>query len=66
MVLTLNTNYFRGLRSISASNSALIVIDGSISTHAFDNLNPRDIESLNVLGATAALYGSLVGNGAIN
>ena len=58
----------RGLRSISQSNSALIVIDGSISTQgAFDDLNPRDIESLNVLkGATAAaLYGSLAGNGAI-
>jgi TonB-linked SusC/RagA family outer membrane protein len=58
----------RGLRSISQSNSALIVIDGSISTQgAFDDLNPRDIESLNILkGATAAtVYGSLAGNGAI-
>lgn len=58
----------RGLRSISQSNSALIVIDGSISNQgAFDDLNPRDIESLNVLkGATAAaLYGALAGNGAI-
>jgi TonB-linked SusC/RagA family outer membrane protein len=58
----------RGLRSISQNNSALIVIDGSISTQAaFDALNPRDIESLNVLkGATAAtLYGSQAGNGAI-
>ncbi len=58
----------RGLRSISQSNSALIVIDGSISTQgAFDDLNPRDIGSLNVLkGATAAaVYGSLAGNGAI-
>lgn len=58
----------RGLRSISQDNSALIVIDGSISTQgAFDDLNPNDIQSLNVLkGATAAaLYGSLAGNGAI-
>src|SRR5690606_38482237 len=58
----------RGLRSITQSNSALIVIDGSISTQgAFDQLNPNDIESLTTLkGATAAaLYGSKAGNGAL-
>ncbi|NNC51342.1 MAG: SusC/RagA family TonB-linked outer membrane protein [Flaviramulus sp.] len=58
----------RGLRSISQNNSALIVIDGSIASQgAFDDLNPNDIASLNVLkGATAAaLYGSDAGNGAI-
>ena len=58
----------RGLRSISQSNTALIVIDGSVASQgAFDDLNPNDIESLNVLkGATAAaLYGSRAGNGAI-
>jgi len=58
----------RGLRSITSNNSALIVIDGSIASQgAFDDLNPNDIESLNVLkGATAAaLYGSSAGNGAV-
>jgi TonB-linked SusC/RagA family outer membrane protein len=58
----------RGLRSISSSNTALIIIDGSIaSSGAFDALNPNDIESINVLkGATAAaLYGSLASNGAV-
>ncbi len=58
----------RGMRSITSSNTALIVIDGSIgSAGAFDDLNPNDIESMNILkGATAAaLYGSLAGNGAI-
>lgn len=58
----------RGLRSISGGNSALIVIDGSISTQgAFDALNPNDIEDLNILkGATAAvLYGSDAANGAV-
>jgi TonB-linked SusC/RagA family outer membrane protein len=58
----------RGFRSISASNQALIVIDGTIaSTAAFDDLNPNDIADLSVLkGATAAaLYGSRAGNGAI-
>ena len=58
----------RGLRSISSSNTALIIIDGSIATSgAFDALNPNDIENINVLkGATAAaLYGSLASNGAV-
>jgi len=58
----------RGLRSITASNSALIVIDGSISSPAaFDDLNPNDIGEISVLkGATAAaLYGSAAGNGAL-
>ena len=58
----------RGLRSISGNNSALIVIDGSIASEgAFNDLNPNDIASINVLkGATAAaLYGSEASNGAI-
>lgn len=58
----------RGLRSISQNNEALIVIDGAISTQgAFDDLNPINIKSINVLkGATAAaLYGSRAGNGAV-
>ena len=58
----------RGFRSVTSSNTALIVIDGSISTQgAFDALNPNDIESISVLkGATAAVvYGSDAGNGAL-
>ncbi|WP_372746245.1 SusC/RagA family TonB-linked outer membrane protein [Lutibacter sp.] len=58
----------RGLRSVSGNNSALIVIDGSVSTQgAFDDLNPLDIETISVLkGATAAaLYGSNAANGAL-
>ena len=58
----------RGLRSISSSNTALIVIDGSVASQgAFDDLNPNDIQSMNVLkGATAAaLYGGAAGNGAV-
>ncbi len=58
----------RGVRSISANNEALIVIDGSIATSAaFDDLNPNDIGNISVLkGATAAaLYGSQAGNGAL-
>ncbi len=63
-----NKILLRGLRSISQGNEALIVIDGSIaSQEAFDDLNPNDIESINVLkGATAAaLYGSAATNGAL-
>jgi TonB-linked SusC/RagA family outer membrane protein len=58
----------RGLRSIGQSNQALIIIDGAIANSgAFDDLNPNDIESLNVLkGATAAaIYGSDAANGAL-
>jgi len=58
----------RGMRSISGNNEALIVIDGAIATTgAFDDLNPNDIQSVNVLkGATAAaLYGSDAKNGAL-
>jgi TonB-linked SusC/RagA family outer membrane protein len=58
----------RGFRSITASNSALVVIDGAISSSAaFDDLNPNDIADISILkGATAAaLYGSRAGNGAI-
>ncbi|MBI9055838.1 MAG: SusC/RagA family TonB-linked outer membrane protein [Bacteroidales bacterium] len=58
----------RGMRSISKGNDALVVIDGSVaSAGAFDDLNPNDIESINILkGANAAvLYGAEAGNGAV-
>ncbi len=62
----------RGNRSIQGSNNALIVIDGvPIFSNGFDNMsnniNPDDIESINVLkgASAAALYGSQAGNGVI-
>jgi len=58
----------RGMRSVSGNNSALIVIDGSISSEgAFSALNPNDIANISVLkGANAAaLYGSQASNGAL-
>lgn len=58
----------RGLRSITNSNDALIVIDGVIATKGtFDNLNPNDIASVDVLkGANAAVqYGSDAANGVL-
>src|SRR5699024_3244597 len=63
-----NQIILRGLRSISHNNEALIVIDGTIaSSGAFRDLNPQDIENVDVLkGATAAaLYGSDATNGAL-
>ncbi|MDN4165936.1 SusC/RagA family TonB-linked outer membrane protein [Cytophagales bacterium LB-30] len=58
----------RGFRSISANNEAMIVIDGAVATiGAFNNLNPNDIQSIDILkGANAgALYGSRAANGAV-
>ena len=58
----------RGMRSFSASNEALIVIDGvPSSTALFYALDPGNVESINVMkGANgAALYGSRGSNGVI-
>ncbi|MFT7195924.1 MAG: TonB-linked SusC/RagA family outer membrane protein [Marinoscillum sp.] len=58
----------RGFRSISNNNQAMVVIDGAVaSLGAFNNLNPQDIESIDVIkGANAgALYGSRAANGAV-
>ena len=63
-----NQILLRGVRSVSGNNSALIVIDGSVSSQgAFDDLNPNDVATISVLkGATAAaLYGSNASNGAL-
>ncbi|MFP4340475.1 MAG: SusC/RagA family TonB-linked outer membrane protein [Cyclobacteriaceae bacterium] len=60
----------RGRRSISASNEPLYVIDGipqtSESSAIFD-INPQDIESMEVLkdAAATAIYGSRGANGVI-
>ena len=58
----------RGVRTITGSNEALVVIDNVISTA--DNLQqlpPEAIESINVIkgGAGAALYGSQGVNGVV-
>jgi TonB-linked SusC/RagA family outer membrane protein len=58
----------RGLGSISAGNSPLIVVDGNIvSTHIFSLLNTNDIQSIDVLkdASSTAIYGSRGSNGVI-
>jgi len=63
-----NRIVLRGPRSITGSNTALIVIDNVISTDAvFNSLPPEVIENINVIkgAAGAALYGQQGGNGVI-
>ena len=60
----------RGRRSITASNDPLYVIDGipqTSSTSAIFDINPQDIESIEVLkdAAATAIYGSRGANGVI-
>ncbi|MCJ8155153.1 SusC/RagA family TonB-linked outer membrane protein [Chryseobacterium sp. SSA4.19] len=58
----------RGQRSITGDNSALVVIDGAISTATiFQQLPPEIIESVNVLKGQqgSALYGEKGNNGVL-
>lgn len=58
----------RGTRSISASSSPLYVVDGIIVQNGgIDNINPSDIESIDVLkdASATAVYGSRGANGVI-
>lgn len=55
----------RGIGS-NGSSAPLFVIDGRVATGA-GNINPNDIESIEILkdGASAAIYGASAGNGVI-
>ncbi|WP_165585892.1 SusC/RagA family TonB-linked outer membrane protein [Pedobacter nototheniae] len=58
----------RGNRSLLGNNTALVVVDNVIvPSSILGNLNPDDIEDLQVLngGGAAALYGSEASNGAL-
>lgn len=61
------TIYVRGIGSILASKNPLIVIDGVPTNTSLNSINPKDIESVNVLkdAAAASLYGSRGANGVI-
>lgn len=59
----------RGVRSLSASNTPLYVVDGIplMSTSGIETINPQDIESIDVLkdASATAIYGSRGANGVI-
>src|ERR1035437_6520171 len=56
----------RGLNTINANTQPLVVIDGIIDA-SIDNVDPNDIESINVLkdGSSAAIFGTRSSNGVI-
>jgi TonB-dependent starch-binding outer membrane protein SusC len=56
----------RGTRSLTASNAPLVIIDG-VQFGSLGDLNPGDIESIEVLkdAASTAIYGSRGANGVI-
>lgn len=60
------TILLRGQRSIDGNNAPLFVIDG-ITGGGIDDLNPNDIESIEVLkdASSTAIYGSAGANGVI-
>lgn len=66
-----NPNYrvvLRGQRSLLGNNQALLVLDNIITpSSVLGNLNPEDIEDIQVLNGAgaAALYGSDASNGAL-
>ncbi len=57
----------RGNRSINATNEVLYVIDGMPLTDGADQINPNDIETINVLkdASATAIYGNRGANGVI-
>lgn len=57
----------RGIGSINASSSPLIILDGVEYTGSFSSLNSNDMASLTVLkdAASTSLYGSRAANGVI-
>ncbi|MHA7942854.1 SusC/RagA family TonB-linked outer membrane protein [Formosa sp. 3Alg 14/1] len=57
----------RGDNSIGANNNPLIVLDGIPLNTGFDDINPNDIASMEVLkdASATAIYGSRASNGVI-
>ncbi len=57
----------RGRRSLTAANDPLFVVDGIPVEGGLNNLNPRDIESMQVLkdASATAIYGSRGANGVV-
>lgn len=61
-----STLRLRGISTVGANTSPLVVVDGVIGA-SLDNVDPNDIESINVLkdGSAAAIYGSRGSSGVI-
>jgi TonB-dependent starch-binding outer membrane protein SusC len=58
----------RGLRSLTASNAPLFVVDGvTLATGGIEFINPNDIESIDVLkdASSTAIYGARGANGVV-
>ena len=57
----------RGQNSLSASNNPLIVVDGIIFVGELSDLNPNDIQAVDVLkdASASSVYGSRAANGVI-
>lgn len=57
----------RGEKSITASNAPLIVLDGVIFNGELGDINPSDIESVDILkdGSSAAVYGARAASGVV-
>lgn len=57
----------RGIGSLNASSSPLIVVDGVPFSGGLNDINPNDIQSINTIkdASGAALYGSRAANGVI-
>ncbi len=59
--------YVRGIGSLSASNAALVVVDGVPYNGSIANINPQDIESITVSkdAVSNSLYGSRAAGGVV-
>ncbi len=58
----------RGVRSLTASNSPLYVVDNiPLTSGGIDNINPNDIETVDILkdASATAIYGSRGANGVV-
>lgn len=58
----------RGVRSLSATNTPLYVVDGiPLTASGIESLNPNDIESIDILkdASATAIYGSRGANGVV-
>lgn len=61
------TLLIRGQNSLSANNDPLIVLDGVIFSGSLSDINPQDIEKVDILkdASSATVYGSRAANGVI-